>query len=405
MMKRKHKILFVDDDPLVLKGLKRSLTEYSDEWTTHFSSSATEALEKISAEDYDAIVTDMHMPGMDGIQLLNLVSQRTPGVIRFVFSGNVTDPQIMRSTILVHQMIPKPCTIENIHNIVERACRLRDMLNNPPLLHLITSIKNLPSVPLLYKKLLVELQSEYSSIKAIGDIIAKDTAMTAKILQLVNSAFFGLADNINSPQRAVTILGLNTVKALVLGIHIFSEYQEKPKMPISIDSIWRHSMLVSNLAFNISRNLTLTSQDQENARVSGILHDVGKLILMNTPDFYSQIQLVDSGQITIDAEYRALNTSHAEIGAYLLGIWGLPNPIINSIAFHHIPAMHLSETPDVLAALHIANGLANMCLLKIETEYSSYLDMQYIHSLGLQDRLDEWKIMAEDLILHAEVDS
>ncbi len=237
MAKKPHFILFVDDDPLVLQGLKRSLEEYSDEWITEFSSTPKNALEKLSEQQFDAIVTDMHMPVMDGIQLLDLVSKTTPGVMRFVLSGNVTDTQVMRSTGLVHQMIPKPSDMDNIFNIVERACRLRDMLTNPQLLRLVTGIKNLPSVPLLYNRLLRELESPNVSTQSVGNIIAQDTAMTAKILQLVNSAFFGLSDNISSPQRAVTILGLNTVKALVLGIHVFSEYQGKSNLPISIDSL------------------------------------------------------------------------------------------------------------------------------------------------------------------------
>ena len=160
--------------------------------------------------------------------------------------------------------------------------------------------------------------------------------------------------------------------------------------------------MVSNLAFNISRSLKLTSHDQENARVSGLLHDVGKLILMKTLDIYPQIQLVSLGKIAIESEYRALNTSHAEVGAYLLGSWGLPSPIINSIAFHHRPGMHLSETPDVLTSLHIANGIANLCLSKIKKDYDSYLDMEYIHTFGLEDRLDEWMSMAEDLEMNID---
>jgi putative nucleotidyltransferase with HDIG domain len=402
MAKRTHYVLFVDDDPLVLQGLKRSLGEYADDWDTDFTTSTREALDKLSKQSFDAIVTDMHMPGMDGVQLLDLVSQTTPGVMRFVLSGNVTDTQVMRSTSLVHQMIPKPTDVEHIFGVVERACRLRDRLTDPQLLRLITGIKNLPSAPLLYNRLIKELQSENASALTIGNIIAQDAAMTAKILQLVNSAFFGLSDNVSSPQRAVSILGLNTVKALVLGIHVFSEYQGRTNLPISIDAMWQHSMLVSNLAFNIARSLQLNSQVQENARVSGILHDVGKLVLLKIPDFFQQAHVNKYGMITLESEYKVLNTSHAEIGAYLLGMWGLPDPIVDAIAFHHRPGRQVAYKVDLLTTLHIANGLISMCHYEKEPDYAAYLDMDYLQALALMPRLDEWAAMARVLINNAD---
>ncbi len=402
MTKRVHYVLFVDDDPLVLKGLKRSLEEYSDIWSAEFSTSARDALEKLSEQSFDAIVTDMHMPVMDGIQLLDLVSQTTPGVMRFVFSGNTSDTQVMRSTHLVHQMIPKPCDMEHIFGIVERACRSRDRLTDPQLLRIITGIKTLPSVPLLYNRLLKELQSENASSQTIGTIIAKDAAMTAKILQLVNSAFFGLSDNVSSPERAVTLLGLNTVKALVLGIHVFSEYQGRENLPISIEALWKHSMLVSGLAFSIARSLNLSTQEQENARVSGILHDIGKLVLLKTPDFFQRVQLNRHGLISVESEYQILKTSHAEMGAYLLGMWGLPDPIVEAIAFHHRPSAQISKKADLITTLHIANGLANMCHLEKEVTYNTYLDIQYLEKLTVVNRLDEWTSVAKDLTNNAD---
>jgi len=401
MEKHSHLILFVDDDPFILKGIKRSVEEYDDIWSADFATSGKDALAKLAQHSFDAVVTDMHMPGMDGIQLLDAVSQNMPGVIRFVLSGNTSDAQVLKSTHLVHQMIPKPCDMEHIYTIVERACRLRDMLTDPQLLRIITGIKTLPSVPLLYNRLVEELQSENASAQAVGNIIAQDAAMTAKILQLVNSAFFGLSDNVSSPQRAVTLLGLNTVKALVLGIQVFSEYQGRTNLPISIDALWKHSMLVSSLAYHISRNLKLGTQDQENARVSGILHDIGKLMLFKIPDFFQEVQLNKNGSISVESEYKVLGTSHAEMGAYLLGIWGIPNPIVEAITFHHKPGAQISKKADLVTALHAANGLVNMCQIEKDVIYNAYLDIQYLQNLGMVERLDEWTTMTRELIKNA----
>lgn len=399
-----HSILFVDDDEMVLQGLRRSLGEYSDTWKTDFSSNPNEALDKLAKESFDAIVTDMHMPIMDGAQLLELVSKSNPDVMRFVLSGNVTEEQVMRSADLVHQMIPKPSDMEHIYAIVERSCRLRDMLTDPILLKLITGIKTLPSVPVLYNRLMNELESPNSSTQSVGRIISQDAAMTAKILQLVNSAFFGLSDNISSPQRAVIILGLNTVKALVLGIHIFSEYQDQKDLPISIDVLWKHSMLVSNLAFKIAKSLQMSSLVQENARVSGLLHDIGKLVLLKKPDFFMQVRKDKNGMIDLESEYQILGTSHAEMGGYLLGMWGLPNAIVDAITFHHRPSVQISTEPDLLTVLHTANGLANMCRMEMESDFETYLDMKYLDSVGVSGFLDEWVSITRTFLNNTEDD-
>jgi putative nucleotidyltransferase with HDIG domain len=402
MENRTHSVLFVDDDVLVLQGLKRSLEEFSDVWEVDFSSSPNDALQKLTGHAFDAIVTDMHMPLMDGNQLLDLVSKTSPGVMRFILSGHITDTQIMRSTNLAHQVIAKPCDSEHLFNIVERACHLRDQLTDPRLRQLITEIKHLPSVPVLYNRLIKELDSPNASTQSVGNIIARDTAMTAKILQLVNSAFFGLSDTVSSPQRAVTILGLNTVKALVLGIHVFSEYQERGDSPTSINAIWRHSLLVSSLANSIALDLRMPSQDQENARVSGILHDIGKLALISIPGFYSQIPVNQQGSNSFEAEYRILKTSHAEIGGYLLGMWGLPNPIVDAITLHHQPYTRVTEKPDLLTVLYIANGLANMIKNQNSVNYPAFFNMAYLEKTNLVDRLDNWTSMARDLMNNSE---
>lgn len=401
MIARRHSILFVDDDPLILRGLQRSMDEYCDNWEAEFASSGEEALTKLSEHPYDAIVTDMRMPVMDGIQLLDTVNRMSPGVIRFVLSGNTNDAQILKSAHLVHQMIPKPCELEKIYDMVERACCLRDMLSAPELLRIITGIKTLPSVSKLYKQLLDQLQSETTSSQDVGKIIAQDAAMTAKILQLVNSAFFSISDNISNPQKAATILGLNTIKTLVLGIQVFLEYHDTPGLPVSVDVIWKHSLHVSNLAVAISRSLHLSGQEQEDSRVAGVLHDVGMLLGFQIPGFFQNIKFYDNGHAIIESEYELLGTSHAEMGGYLLGIWGLPHSIVEAVAFHPMTGLQVAAKPGMVTALHVANGLINMCQLENDKNYEPYLNMSYVQKLGLVHRLDEWTTAAKNLLSNA----
>ena len=399
MVSKMHRVLFVDDDPLVLRGLSRSADEFSENWQVDFASSGRDAITLLSQHAYDALVTDMHMPGMDGLQLLQIVSRDLPGVMRFVLSGNTSSSQALAAAHLVHQMIPKPCEMETIYAIVERACRLRDMLSDPHLLQFITGIKTLPSVPLIYNNLVKELQSEDTSPQVVGGIIAKDAAMTAKILQLVNSAFFALPENVSSPQRAVTILGLNTVKALVLGIQVFSEFHNAPGLPISVDAVWKHSILVSSLAYTIAKELNLKPQEREDVRVSGMLHDVGILLYLKIPIIGRYVRFNKPGLISNESEYEAIGTSHAEMGGYLLGMWGLPTSIVEAVTFHHQPWMQVSPGLGTGSVLYIANALLNMSRYEKSANFLGFLDLDYIRSLGLTGYLDAWLRLAKNLTL------
>jgi len=402
MNQQKHVILFIDDDPLVLKGFERSMDDFSDRWDVEYAASGKEGLLILSRRSFDAVITDMHMPGMDGIQLLEEVSRKAPGVIRFVLSGNTSDAQILKSTHLVHQIIPKPSEMEKIVEIVERACCLRGMLSDPSLLQIINSVGALPSVPRLYNQLLTQLQSETVSSQSIGNIIAQDTAMTAKILQLVNSAFFGITEPVSSPQKAVTLLGINTIRSLALGIQIFSEYQNQKDFPISVDVVWKHSLQVSSLAFTIARHLNLKPVELEEARVSGVLHDIGQLLSFQIPGYYQKVQFKQNGQPDINSEYRFLGTTHAEMGGYLLGIWGLPIPIVEAVTFHHRPGDQTAAVgPGLLTALHVANGLVNMRLDNRGGTPAAYFDIPYLEKLGLLIYMDEWVALTDSILTKA----
>jgi putative nucleotidyltransferase with HDIG domain len=398
MNSKKNFILFVDDDSLVLRGFQRSINKYCDHWEVEFAASGREALIKLSEKTFDAIVTDIHMPVMDGIQLLDEVSSIHPSVIRFVLSGNTSDAHLIRSIHLAHQIIPKPCAMEKIHDTVERACRLRGLLSDQQLLSIVTGIKTLPSVPRLYKDLLEKFQSDTASSQSIGNTIAQDAAMTAKILQLVNSAFFGMSEPISSPQKAVTFLGISTIRSLVLGLQVFSEFQSKINFPISVDNIWMHSLHVSNLAFMVARSLKLDHQECDDVRVAGILHDIGMLLSFQIPGFFENVKFMKNRQISLESERKFLGTSHAEMGGYLLGLWGVPNLIVEAVTFHHSPENQGAAQPGMLTALHLANGLLNMHQNGDAEIYASYLDMPYLQKLGLVDHLKAWSSMTHEFL-------
>lgn len=389
-----RKILFVDDETKILQGLQRMLRPMRHEWEMIFTESGEKALELLANQPFDVVVSDMRMPGMSGAQLLAEVRNHHPHVVRIILSGYSDYDLIFKSVGPAHQYLSKPCEADTIKLTVNRACALRDLLTNESLQLLVSQMQSLPSLPSLYNELLAELQSPTVTIKKVGEVIARDLGMTAKILQMVNSAFFGLRRQIASPMEAVSLLGLETVMTLVMTIQIFSQFKSADLGGFSPDALYAHSMRVAMIAKQVA-----LSQGDENllandAFTAGLLHDVGHLVLAaNMPASYGQfLQLVRSEELSFDAcERQVFGATHSEIGAYLLGLWGLPNSIVETVAFHHHPRQCPAEGFTALTAVHIANALEHESHTNCGLCQSSNLDEEYLTGLGIKERIPVWR--------------
>jgi len=251
---------------------------------------------------------------------------------------------------------------------------------------MVSRLDSLPSLPALYLEIMQELQSEQSSINRIGDIISRDLAMTAKILQLVNSAYFGLPRHIGSPEQAVFLLGLDTIKSLVLSIQVFSKFKLR-NIPESFQSrLWEHSMKTAQLSKTIARQERQEQAIIDNSFMAGMLHDSGKLVMASCyPDQYKNIVYSSGGSLSLaDRELKAFGVSHAEAGAYLMGLWGLPNPIIEAIAFHHSPGRSQARHFTPLTPVYIANILANEEAGEATEDTDNRIDFEYIAAMNLK---------------------
>ena len=309
----KKQILFVDDEPMVLKGLQRTLRKMRAEWDMAFTSSGKQALEILGQRPMDVIVSDLKMPEMDGMQLLTEVKARHPRVVRIVLSGHLEHEMTLQSVQFAHQTLSKPCDAEILKQTLAKLFALRDILADEAVKKIVSQIESLPSLPAIYSEIIEEMQSKDPSISNVGDIISKDLSMTAKILQVVNSVFFGLSRKISSPQEAVVLLGLETIKALVLSVKIFAEFSQKKFAWFNIDELFSHSISVSTYAKTIVKNEKLGQNLINNALMAGLLHDLGKLILAtNFQEPYKEVLTAARGadRNLWDLEYEAFGTSH-----------------------------------------------------------------------------------------------
>jgi HD-like signal output (HDOD) protein len=390
-------LLFVDDEPKLLDGLKRSLRPMRGEWNMTFVTSGAEALQALEQAPFDVIVSDMRMPVMDGAQLLNEVRQRFPQVVRIVLSGQSDKELIYQSIAATHQYLDKPCETELLKATVLRACALRDLLGSDSLRQLVTGMQQIPSQPTLYAEIKREAESKTASIRAIGAIISKDMGMTAKILQMVNSAYFGLRGSVSTAEQAVSLLGLDTVQALVLTVHVFSQFASTHSSRFNMDRLWEASTETGSLARAIAKSEQAPALVIDQAYTAGLLHDVGILVFAaNVPERYDIMLKTahDQGIPVWEVERQEFGATHEDVGAYLLGLWGLGDPIVEAVAFHHHPSDCVGNTFSPLTAVHVANVLQRELSPQATGGVPSQIDFTYLEKLHLTDRLSHWREVA-----------
>jgi putative nucleotidyltransferase with HDIG domain len=359
----KQQILFVDDEPMLLQGLQRLLRPFRNEWDMTFVESGRAALETLAKHSFDIIVSDMRMPGMNGAELLTEVMHRYPAMVRLILSGHADKDLIAKSVGVAHQYISKPCDPEQLKVMIRNACALSGRLMDAEVRKVIGAVDRLPVVPELYVELRDALGNEDADSRALGAIIQKDIGMTANILKLVNSSFFGLRREISEAQEAVTYLGIDTIKTLVLSNSLFEQSKPLSTRHFGISDLWHHSMSVAAGAKAIAQVEELGREQEEEAFVGGILHDVGILVLAaNFPEICDKaVDLVNSEKVSLStAEQEFFGVTHAEVGAYLLGLWGLPSGILKIVSLHHRPLAFEDEGMSPLMAVHAADVICGV---------------------------------------------
>ena len=402
------RILFVDDELKVLEGLERMLRPQRHEWEMVFASSGAEALQLLEAAPFDVIVTDMRMPEMDGAQLLEQVQERFPGVVRLVLSGYFEMEMAIRVVPVAHQYLAKPCDALKLRLAIEHACGFASILTDEAARKVVGAVGTLPSVPRTCAALLEALQNPDVPMEEVGRIIEQDVGMTAKVLQLVNSAFFGLLQEIKTVRAAVSYLGLDILKQLVLSAEIFRTFQ--PRQPIagfSIEDFQEHCRLSAAIAARLPAPKNTVSA----AVVAALLHDTGKLVLAVRLPHHFELALQSAHKKKIplhEVEHEVIGTGHAEIGAYLLALWGLPLSIVDAVRRHHhpIPPGNAPPTLDELAITHIADALACEIELPEAAENrprDAVLDLEYLSALGVVDQIPEWRALATQVADPASV--
>jgi len=403
-MSTRKKILFVDDEPNILAGLKRMLRSMRSEMEFFFAENSGQALQCLAEQPIDIVVADMRMPGMDGASLLAAIQKRYPQIIRIMLTGHADDESVMRTVGVAHRFLTKPINAGTLKETLLRSGSLQDMLDNSGLKSLVAGLGTLPSLPETYARLEKQLRQPDCALADIARIIEQDPAMSAKILQLVNSAFFGLYTNVESPGRAVNLLGLDTIKALVLGLGIFSELPVKSGRLFSVTELWGHSMTCATFAKAIAARESNDNVLIEQAFIGGLLHDMGKLLFFakKHQDYEQAIdQALEDGRPIQEVERDLFGACHGDVGAYLIGLWGLPGPVVEALLFHHRITDYPEPGLSPALIVHVADGLYHR-LQPGQNTTPAPIEMTVLQEADLADRLESWNDLCAEILARGE---
>lgn len=394
-------LLVVDDERAVVEGLRRALMLERPEWDVVVADSGAAALAAIRERRFDAVITDMRMPGVSGADVLKEVREAQPDCIRVVLTGYADQAMLNRCLGVAHQCLSKPCHADAIGRVVE-AARQREARGAVPLVRkMVGSLERLPSMPSIYAEMLQALRNPEVEVDEIGRLVARDAGLSSKLLQLVNSAFFGLSRPIANPGEAVSYLGMETIRSLVLSVGVFSTYTATEVPGLDLAREWWHALTTAELARRIVRAEGGTARMADEAYVGGLLHDAGRMVLaFNCRAAFEEInRRLESGEFgcATAAEEAVLGCNHADIAGYLFGLWGLPPAVVEAISMHHHPGCSSLTGFSVVTAVHAADALEREQDPRPGASRHGQLDLAHLEALGLASRIEAWREIARGL--------
>ncbi|MEM9602659.1 MAG: HDOD domain-containing protein [Pseudomonadota bacterium] len=320
-------VIFVDDEVSILEGLRRNLRRMRREWDMHFFAEPAEALSFVQANPVDAIVSDMRMPGMNGAELLQSVQSTRPETLRLALSGYADSELILESVHAIHRYIAKPADIDTICAAVTRSMTLQEQLSQPSLHGYVGALGALPSLPHIYDELMQLISSDDFALEDVSALIEADVGLSATVLKIVNSAFFGNFGSIESLQQAVSMLGSDTIKNIVLTEKLVKQFDKADTD--ELERINGVSKSLSALSHRFARSAKLSKRDADHTQLAGMVSGLGDMILLDRG-------APGGGDDQIEPPL---------IAAYLLSLWAMADPIVEAVAGHRT-AVNTEDAPN-----------------------------------------------------------
>jgi HD-like signal output (HDOD) protein/CheY-like chemotaxis protein len=391
-------ILFVDDEAHVLEGLRVVLRKQRAIWNMKFVQSGEAALQELLASPYDLVVSDMRMPGMEGGTLLRQVRADYPHIARVVLSGQAEEDVSRRLFQVAHRFLAKPYLAVDLRQAIDRVFRLQAVLEEPGLRQTIARLGPLPGKPVLYGRLVEALEQPETRARDLAALIEEDGELASGILDLVRiSGILGVGARPADVETAIGQLGVEVIKILALMAEILDVHADLPaRTGFSLRALRNHNLFAGRVAQRLLGE-TATVHD---GFAAAVLQDIGLLVLTRgLPGLFEEIvaRARESSRPYDIVERSLLGSGHAEVGAYLLTLWGLPYGIVEAVANHHQPARAGATSLDAVAAVHAAGAFAEDVHpnhVAADLSIDSRLDLDYLGLIGASAELPRWGEMA-----------
>lgn len=391
--------LFVGDRAQLRSRVQVLLDDAGARVELSYAPTGAAAIAALADERWDVVVADRDLPGARGEEVLTHVRDHHPSTIRVIVAGPADHQHTALGPAVAQVQLTEPIEPGAMRDVVVRSCALANVLAHKELQRVVGKPERLPSAPQVFWDLSRAIADATSTTEDIAVVVERDPALSAKVLQLTNSAYFGLSARVASIHQAVTYVGVEVLKALSLTAHIFCTLDDTPVPGLSIAQFQRSSLLGARLA----RLFVQDVRRSEEAFSSALVRDIGKIVVaMSAPDRFAEVvsTVRNGGHAFHDVERRVLGFSHGEAGAYLLGLWGLPAVFLEVAAWHHEPgAIGIGGNSDVLAAVHVADSLIDTaCTGELDLSTDRKLDRDYLARSGHIADLAAWRSLAAEEI-------
>lgn len=360
------KVIFVDDEPMVLNGIKRAL--FKTDWDIVYATSGAQALEILQEFSADYIVSDMRMPGMNGAELLEKVSELYPSIVRIILSGHADLDLSARATYVAHQWYNKPCDPQTLKIELERINEVRCGMPYGEIQKLVGQVQSLPSIPKTFIKIKSILRDTAVTMKDVSSLISEDPSLTAKVLQVANSSFFVTSAKVSSIDDAIIRLGVDVICNIVVVAEIYANFDGASSD--YFEEILQRSLNTAKLASSI-----VEKPLRDTTMLVGILHNIGELILdqinPEAMDTYLAKRIIGADNETL--EQSLFQVDSIQIASYLLHLWHFPYSIIECVILQNKPKKLISAEFGCAAAIYIAKRISNQ--LEVDQDVISHFDI------------------------------
>ena len=394
----RQQVMFVETQGQVLTRLKTSLMGTHADWQILFIADASAALDLISQRKVGIVLANFGMDNAGCEEFFRSLRKKAPEVIRIGLLPDQAKKNVAKSLEYTHGCIAAHCAKSQMESLIARSLTVWEKARrNPRLAELMSNLHTIPTPPAIYFEIRDELESPTGTANTVAAIIAKDPAITAKLLKVANSGFYASPRTIADLVDAITLLGMDLVLALVLSAHL---YDQLPIPGLKLDELWKHSIAVATLAKEIASHAQGSRAIISSCAISGLLHDLGQLVfLANMPDTYYSLIRDAGGNETklLEMELKEFGIGHPEVGALILSLWDLPEEVVQAIANHHTQDFHaLSDVSLTTKAVCVAESMLQGHNLQEDTELTDTEGQADTPSMF--DGLVQWKPLMEKLV-------